>query len=162
MSDRDEFGAFLIGFIVGGLTGAAVSLLLAPQSGEETRALIKEKAIEIGDKASETYEDAYARAEAAAAEARARAEEWAKIARERADELQRRGQVVLEEQRARLTPSSTRPARVVNRLAILVLPNPAPLPPPPLKADHHLLKPKPHRKGGALVLAVSILSRRQD
>jgi gas vesicle protein len=102
MSDRDEFGAFLIGFIVGGLTGAAVSLLLAPQSGEETRALIKEKAIEIGDKASETYEDAYARAEAAAAEARARAEEWAKIARERADELQRRGQVVLEEQRARL------------------------------------------------------------
>ncbi len=103
MSDRDEFGAFLIGFIVGGLTGAAVSLLLAPQSGEETRALIKEKAIEIGDKASETYEDAYARAEAAAAEARARAEEWAKIARERADELQRRGQVVLEEQRARLT-----------------------------------------------------------
>ena len=103
MSDRDEFGAFLIGFIVGGLTGAAVSLLLAPQSGEETRALIKEKAIEIGDKASETYEDAYARAEAAAAEARARADEWAKIARERAEELQARGQVVLEEQRSRLT-----------------------------------------------------------
>ena len=38
MSDRDEFGAFLVGFIVGGLTGAVVSLLFAPQSGEETRA----------------------------------------------------------------------------------------------------------------------------
>ena len=103
MSERDEFGAFLVGFIIGGLTGAAVSLLLAPQSGTETRALIKEKAIEIGDKASETYEDAVARAEAAAAEARARADEWAKIARERGDELQHRGQVVLEEQRSRIT-----------------------------------------------------------
>jgi gas vesicle protein len=103
MSERDEFGAFLVGFIIGGLTGAAVSLLLAPQSGIETRALIKEKAIEIGDKASETYEDTVARAEAAAAEARTRADEWAKIARERSEELQHRGQVVLEEQRSRLT-----------------------------------------------------------
>jgi gas vesicle protein len=103
MSERDEFGAFLVGFIIGGLTGAAVSLLLAPQSGTETRALIKEKAIEIGDKASETYEDTVARAEAAAAEARTRADEWAKIARERSEELQHRGQVVLEEQRSRIT-----------------------------------------------------------
>ena len=27
MSDRDEFGAFLVGFVVGGLTGAVVALL---------------------------------------------------------------------------------------------------------------------------------------
>ena len=52
MSDRDEFGAFLVGFIVGGLTGAVVALLFAPQSGEETRALIKDKSIELRDKAS--------------------------------------------------------------------------------------------------------------
>jgi gas vesicle protein len=96
MSDRDEFGAFLIGFLVGGLTGAAISLLLAPQSGEETRSLIKEKAIILRDKASETLDDAYARAESAAAEAKTRAEDFAKIARERAIELQHRGQVVLE------------------------------------------------------------------
>ena len=43
MSDSKDFGAFLIGFIVGGLTGAAVALLFAPQSGEETRELIHEK-----------------------------------------------------------------------------------------------------------------------
>ena len=86
-SDRDEFGAFLVGFIVGGLTGAVVSLLFAPQSGEETRALIRDKSIELRDKANETAEEAMARAEAAAAEARARAEELAKIARTRADEL---------------------------------------------------------------------------
>ena len=47
MSDRDDFGAFIVGFLVGGLTGAAVALLFAPQSGAETRALIREKAIEI-------------------------------------------------------------------------------------------------------------------
>ena len=86
-SDRDEFGAFLVGFIVGGLTGAVVSLLFAPQSGEETRALIRDKSIEIRDKAAETAEEALDRAEAAAAEARVRAEELTKIARTRAEEL---------------------------------------------------------------------------
>ena len=86
-SDRDESGAFLVGFIVGGLTGAVVSLLFAPQSGEETRALIKDKSIELRDMASQTAEDALARAEAAAAEARARADELSKEARARAEEL---------------------------------------------------------------------------
>ena len=86
-SDRDEFGAFLVGFIVGGLTGAVVSLLFAPQSGEETRALIRDKSIELRDRAADTAEEALARAEAAAAEARARAEELAKLARARAEEM---------------------------------------------------------------------------
>jgi len=87
MSDRDEFGAFLIGFVVGGLTGAVVSLLFAPQSGEETRALIKDKSIELRDKASQSAEEVLARAESAAAEARQRAEELTKEARRRAEEL---------------------------------------------------------------------------
>ncbi len=99
-SDRDEFGSFLVGFIVGGLTGAVVSLLFAPQSGEETRALIRDKSIELRDRAAETAEEALARAEAAAAEARARAEELAKVARTRAEELARevrtRGEGALE------------------------------------------------------------------
>lgn len=87
MSDRDEFGAFLVGFVVGGLTGAVVSLLFAPQSGEETRALIKDKSIELRDRAASSAEDVIARAEAAAAEARARADELTKLARERAEEF---------------------------------------------------------------------------
>jgi gas vesicle protein len=94
MSDRDEFGAFLVGFIVGGLTGAVVSLLMAPQSGEETRALIKDKSIELRDKASVTAEQALAKAEAAAAEARARADELAK-------ELKARGETVVSEVKSR-------------------------------------------------------------
>jgi gas vesicle protein len=87
MSDRDEFGAFLVGFVVGGLTGAVVALLFAPQSGDETRALIKDKSIELRDKAQVTGEEALARAEALAAEARQRAEELTKEARVRAEHL---------------------------------------------------------------------------
>ena len=87
MSDRDEFGAFLVGFVVGGLTGAVVALLFAPQSGDETRALIKDKSIELRDKAQVTGEEALARAEALAADARKRAEELTKEARARANEL---------------------------------------------------------------------------
>lgn len=86
-SDSDEFGSFLVGFIVGGLTGAVVSLLFAPQSGEETRALIRDKSIELRDKAADSAEEALARAEGAAAEARSRAEELSKVARIRAEEL---------------------------------------------------------------------------
>ena len=96
MSDKDEFGAFLLGFIVGGLAGAVTALLLAPQSGAETRTVIREKAIELKDRASETYEEAYAKAEAAAAEARARFDALAERAKTQADDLQKRGQVVLE------------------------------------------------------------------
>ncbi len=87
MSERDEFGAFLVGFIVGGLTGAVVALLFAPQSGEETRALIKDKSIELRDKAQISAEEAYHRAEKLAADARVRADELAKEAKERAAEL---------------------------------------------------------------------------
>jgi gas vesicle protein len=87
MSERDEFGAFLVGFVVGGLTGAVVALLFAPQSGEETRALIKDKSIELRDKAQVSTEEALARAEQLAADARLRAEELTKEAKERATEL---------------------------------------------------------------------------
>lgn len=123
MSDRDEFGAFLLGFIVGGLTGAIASLLLTPKSGDEARTYIKEKAIELGDKvnvsvedarvkADEITADARVRAEAILADARVRAEEVAAEARKSAEDLQKRGQVVLEEQRAKVTKAvkSTRDA----------------------------------------------------
>ena len=76
MSNKSgEFGAFVAGFLVGGLVGAATALLMAPQSGEETRAIISEKSIELKDAASTAAEDAIARAEAAAEEARAYADD---------------------------------------------------------------------------------------
>jgi gas vesicle protein len=100
MSDHDDFGAFIVGMLIGGLTGAAVALLFAPQSGAETRSMIREKAIELKDKTSDTMEDAYTRAEKAAREAKLRADEFSQVARTRATELGRKGQVLLEEQKA--------------------------------------------------------------
>lgn len=74
-NNSGEFGAFVAGFLIGGLVGAATALLMAPQSGEETRAIIQEKSIELKDAATTAAEDAIARAEAAAADARAYADE---------------------------------------------------------------------------------------
>ena len=53
---RDDGGAagtIITAFVLGALTGAAVALLMAPQSGEETRRLLGEKAREGADKAAE-------------------------------------------------------------------------------------------------------------
>lgn len=86
MSDRDDFGAFLIGFVVGGLTGAVVALLFAPQSGEETRTLIKDKSIELRDKAVTYADEAKTKAEAMAVDARTRATEFADDVRTRSQE----------------------------------------------------------------------------
>ncbi len=48
MSDNtSEFGAFLAGFVIGGLVGAATALILAPQSGEQTRGQIATKSNEL-------------------------------------------------------------------------------------------------------------------
>lgn len=110
MSERDEFGAFLVGFIVGGLSGAIVALLFAPQSGEETRAFIKDKSIELRDKAQMTAEEALARAEAAAADARAQADALAKELRERGqdvvDDVRERGRSAMEAVRKTTTKKS--------------------------------------------------------
>jgi gas vesicle protein len=102
MSDRDDFGSFVSGFMIGGMVGAVVALLMAPQSGEETRTLIRDRSLELRDTTMAQAEDAYRRAEIAANDARMRAEELAAQARVRAEELRQQGQVVLEEQRARL------------------------------------------------------------
>jgi gas vesicle protein len=100
MSDRDEFGAFLVGFIVGGLTGAVAALLFAPQSGEETRAVIKERSIELRDKATAEAEEAWKRAEAAAVEARQKAEELSRQALAQGEEItlkaRKRGEELVE------------------------------------------------------------------
>ena len=103
MADSDnEIGAFLTGFIIGGLVGAAVALVTAPQSGEETRTQIRERSIELRDRAVETAEETRRQAEGAALKARARAEELAAEARIKANELQTKGKAMLEEQREKL------------------------------------------------------------
>lgn len=96
MSDESNFGSFLMGFTVGALAGAIVSLLMAPQSGEETRQVLKEKAIELKEKGAETYEDTKQRAETAYKDAIAKADELAKVAKEKATEISRSAKVKVE------------------------------------------------------------------
>jgi len=76
MSDRDDFGSFLIGFVVGGVAGAVAALLLAPQSGEETRTLIKDKSIELRDQAALQAEAISVKAEKVANDVQARGKEF--------------------------------------------------------------------------------------
>jgi gas vesicle protein len=103
MSDKSDFGSFLVGFILGGIAGAAAALLLTPQSGEETRTVIREKAIELKDKASETYDEVSEKATAMAGEYKGKANELAKEAKVKADDLTAKGQELLEEQKTKLS-----------------------------------------------------------
>jgi gas vesicle protein len=107
--------AFLTGFVVGGLVGAAVALLFAPQSGEGTRAQIRAKGVEMAEKAKEEVEKARLRAEQALEEARAKAEAVAADLRRRAEEIQAQGQVVLEESRKQLTEAVEGTRKAVTR-----------------------------------------------
>ena len=53
---RDDGGAagtVIVAFVLGAVTGAAVALLMAPASGEETRRMLAEKAREGREKANE-------------------------------------------------------------------------------------------------------------
>ena len=50
----------LIGMLIGGLAGAAAALLMAPQSGKDTRKQIQEKSIELRDRTTELVEDTVA------------------------------------------------------------------------------------------------------
>lgn len=104
-NNNSDFGAFLAGFVIGGLVGAATALLLAPQSGEETRTVIRDKSIELKDKAADTTTEARARAEAALREAQARYDELTRQAKVKTEELLQRGQVVLEEQKIKIEKS---------------------------------------------------------
>ncbi len=97
MAERDSGLEFFAGFVVGGLVGAAVALILAPQSGEETRSQIKEKSIELKDRAGELTVEARQRAEELSAEARKKAEELSAETRKRVEEIVADAKVRVEE-----------------------------------------------------------------
>ena len=54
---RYSAGSLILGFFIGGLVGAGVALLLAPQSGKEIRQKIKELADEAKEKAAKYAEE---------------------------------------------------------------------------------------------------------
>lgn len=87
---------FLTGLLLGGLVGSVAMLLMAPQSGEKTRAKIQKKSMELRDKTVETVEDTMK-------QARTKGHQITVDVHDKAEELQQRGQEVLDEQKERLS-----------------------------------------------------------
>jgi gas vesicle protein len=81
----------LVGALVGGLAGAVTMLLLAPQSGEETRTQIQEKSIELRDRTAEKVEEAME-------QLRAERKKLTASGRDKAKELLEQGQALVAEQ----------------------------------------------------------------
>ena len=79
-----HLGRFLSGMLLGGMVGATTALLVAPQSGADTRAMIRDRSLHLRG-----------RVEAAAEEARMRGEE-----------LQRKGHQYVEGQKTRVQRTS--------------------------------------------------------
>jgi len=92
----------LAGLVVGGLIGAAIMMIYAPQSGAKTRKLLRKKAMALRNQASETAEDARERAEEALDAAVERAREASDELRDRVEHIQKRSQKSLDEQKERV------------------------------------------------------------
>ena len=56
MMAKDNSGSLMVAFVVGALTGAAVALLFAPASGEDTREYLGQKAREGKAKARDAMD----------------------------------------------------------------------------------------------------------
>ena len=67
MSSQNKGTLFFVGLMTGGVVGAGLTLLLAPQSGEETRSQIRDKSFELKDGAVEGFAEVGQRAQAQAA-----------------------------------------------------------------------------------------------
>jgi len=81
----------LMGMLVGGLAGAVTMLLLAPQSGKDTRMQIQEKGIELRDRAAGIMDDTLARV-------RSDGRRISMDGRQKAKELLQHGQALVVEQ----------------------------------------------------------------
>jgi gas vesicle protein len=89
MSRDSGAGTVMAAFMMGALTGAALALLFAPASGEETREYIGQKAREGRDRARDAVEqgkDYYQRQRQSVASAVERGREAFQQARERGEQ----------------------------------------------------------------------------
>ena len=109
MSDNDSFGAFVMGVFIGALAGGITALLLAPQSGEETRKVIKEKSVEVYEKAGKSLEEAYTQAEHSLADAKVKIEELTEQAKTKGAEFQEKGHIMLEQITKKEKPAPAAP-----------------------------------------------------
>jgi gas vesicle protein len=96
---NSNIGDVLTGLLIGGLAGTITALLLAPQSGEETRRQIREKGIELRDRTAELVEDTMA-------QVRSSADRLGLEGREKYKELKQQGQDLAVEQLDRVSDAA--------------------------------------------------------
>jgi len=89
----------LVGMLIGGLAGAVTMLLLAPQSGKDTRMHIREKGIELRDRTTELVENTMA-------QVRTNADKITMGGREKIKELKQHGQELAVEQLDRVSEAA--------------------------------------------------------
>jgi len=93
---NNNISSVLAGLLIGSLAGAVAMLLLAPQSGKDTRMQIQEKGIELRDRATGIMDDTLARA-------RLDGKRITMDGRQKAKELLQRGQELAVEQLERVS-----------------------------------------------------------
>jgi len=93
---RGNIFSVLLGMLVGGLAGAVTMLLLAPQSGKDTRTQIQEKSIELRDRTTGMVEDVMA-------QVRLDRDKLTVGGRQKARELLEQGQALVVEQLDRVS-----------------------------------------------------------
>jgi len=89
----------LVGMLIGGVAGAVTMLLLAPQSGEDTRMQIQEKGIELRDRTTGIVEDVMA-------QVRSDRNKLTLEGRKKAKELLHQGQELVVEQLDRVSEAA--------------------------------------------------------
>lgn len=89
-------------FLLGGVIGAAIGILYAPRSGEETRQMLISESQQIKEKTIDTIQETQNRALEAIKEAQLRAEKLNQEAMERLNRLQKIAHDVAEEQKSSL------------------------------------------------------------
>jgi gas vesicle protein len=82
---RDSGFGFFSGLIIGGLIGAVAAIVLAPQSGEETRDYIRGRVHEAKNRAVDLAYDMKDRAAAVADDLRAQADQLSQLGRQAFD-----------------------------------------------------------------------------
>ena len=91
----DKAKGFLAGILLGSLAGAGATLLLTPQSGKKTRAKIQRASMDMRDQTVAGVEDVMA-------QARATGRQISADVHQQVDDLQQRGQAMVDEQKARV------------------------------------------------------------
>lgn len=87
MNNRYNMLSMVFPYIIGALIGAGIALLMAPQSGQETRSLILNKGMEIKDRAVESVEDTRDRASRAIGDITEQTKESLSSIRDRSGEV---------------------------------------------------------------------------